>query len=755
MKNKILNRFIKGLIIRRRKARAVLYILLVVIIGIFTYYTYTEYEKTIVTQQQQNMLNISRSISRSIEFYISDVVDSMKVVALDRDFIKNVSNIGNGGASGIYKGKLKSYYDAEDKSIDAIYFINKDGGIVSQYPGGMLKLDNDLEYDIKNALHDKTTYIGRAYMNKGKNYFILNIFEPVYDKGDFKGMVAVSISLDVIYNRLIDPVRIGEKGYAMVKDQNGIIIMHTVKEQVGMDVIETRKQVYPGLDYTELEELISSQLKGEEGTAVYHSYWWGDKVLEKAKKLNAYTPVRLGEHFWIVAITMSYDEIQGPINRFLIKVIGIAVLIAIFLFIFISTMIRMRKNKEELIRETRYLKMLNEKSEQLRKKEAELYHSHKLKMIGTLTGGIAHDINNLLTPILGYSELLLMRIPKESEYFEEVEEIYNASQKGKDLIDQILLFSRNDNGIAKVEPIDINKVTRETIKLVRAVLPRKLVINENIEENIGLINANYTQIHQVIFNLCTNAYQAVENNDGRIEVSLKRVGGEIVNSLDGLMPADRDYAEIVVSDTGCGMDKETRERIFEPFFTTKTIGEGTGLGLYVVQSIIDKHDGVITVESEVGNGSTFKVYLPLLHGRDPIERASCTKYAIEGNKRILVVDDNEEILKMLKKGLEHLGYEVIIEKNSLKALKYFKSHSRKFDLVITDYMMPELKGIELATEIKELRDDIGVILMTGYMDENEKSIASANVFDACISKPIELNKLAEVIKEVLSLNCKN
>ncbi len=724
---------------RKKKIKLLVGIILVIILSALTYFTYRQYEKTIVFQQQQNMLGISRSISRSIELFINDIKDSMKIITLDTEIIGKASLIEKES----YSVKLKAFYEAQKESIDGVYIFDKDGKMVNKYPEDPKTIKNHVQANVDYVVSSKKAYIANPYLDEEKNEFMLYIYEPIFSENHFKGVLSVSISLDAIYNKLIRPVKIGEKGYALVKDQYGIIIMHNVKEQVGMDVIETRKHLHPELDFKELEELIDAQLAGEEGTDIYHSYWWAESSLKKVKKLNAYTPVRLGDYFWVVALTMSYDEVQEPINRFLGQIIIIAILITIIISIFITILIKMKKNKEELEKETKYLKMLNEASERLREKEAEIYHSNKLKMVGTFAGGIAHDINNLLTPILGYSELLLMRLPKDSEYYEDVEEILKASEKGKDLIEQILVFSRNDKNITKVEQININQVTKETVKLIKTVIPKNIIIKENIQGNCGYVDANFTHIHQVIFNLCTNAYQAIKHMDGILEISLRRVEGTSIKEVR----KDSFYAELVIKDNGCGMDEETQQRIFEPFFTTKSVGEGTGLGLFVVKNIIDKYGGIITVESELGKGSLFKVYLPLTYAEQEYQELKAEESYV--GKKILIVDDNEKVIKVLKKGLEHLGYCVASETDSTKALEIIKYNYKNIDLVITDYMMPNISGSELAYKIKEIEKNIPIVLVSGYMDENQMDIGKDVKVDAYMSKPIEISKLSKIIKKLL------
>lgn len=736
-------------ILGKRKIRMSLYLALIGILAVLVYFTYDEYKSTIVEQQQQNMLATSKSISRSIELFFDGVSDSMKTITKDKAFIESIDYVKQGTISESHMGKIRAYYEGEKRIIDGVYVLDESGLLLTKYPKGAPDINKDFHDDVQVVLNTKEKYIGRAYLDEKKHIFIVNVYEPVFKEKVFKGVVVTSISLDVIYDILINPIKIGQKGYAMVKDQDGIIIMHPLKEQIGIDVIKTRKEVYPELEFKELEKLIDAQLKNKEGVAIYHSYWWGENILKKAKKLGSYTQVKFGDHFWIIALTMSYDEISKPISKFLVKIVGIAITVATIIYMFTISLIKMKKNKEELEKETHYLKMINETSEQLRKKEAELYHSHKLKMIGTFAGGIAHDINNLLTPILGYSELLLMRMDDKNEYYEEVEEIFKASQKGKDLIEQILVVSRNDNRTAKVEAVDINDVTRETIKLLKAVIPKSITIEEKIRENCGVIYASFTQIHQIIFNLCINAYQAISDKKGIISISLDLINKEKIFKVSKDELKYTKYIQISIKDNGYGMNEETKRRLFEPFFTTKHVGDGTGLGLFVVKSIIDKYEGVITVESEVGNGSCFTVYLPIKN--EKLELSYGNGVEIEKlnefyeQKKILLIDDNEEVIKMLEKGLEHLGYKVISDDDALNAISLLKKGNIDIDLVITDYNMPRIKGTSVANKIKQVNKNIPVILITGYMNESKARSINKGDIDAYISKPIELLKIHDII----------
>lgn len=756
---KWLNRIKDQMTFMRFRTRVILYLLLICVLGGSIYFLYTDYKNNIVAQQQQHMLSISQSIARSIDLYVDEVLDSMQIITFEQGFVENLKNNQTfSNKSGLY-ASIKAFTDAEGRPIYGAYIFDKHGKAVTQISQGH-SVSNNLKLELQKVTTLKTSYIGKVYLDPKRKSFLLNVYEPIIHNGQFIGTLCAAIDLEVIYEKLIDPIKIGGKGYALVKDQDGIIIMHKLKEQIGYDVIDTRKAIYPDLDFTELERLIDLQLKGVEGTAIFHSYWWADKGnLKRAKKISAFTPVNLGEHFWVVGLTMSYDEIQRPINIFLIGVMSLALFIAMVFHFVLQALTKVKLSKEELEQETIYLKMLNESSEQLRQQESELYHSQKLKMIGTLAGGIAHDINNLLTPIYGYSELLLSQMDSDHAFKEEIDEIYKASQKGKDLIEQLLLFSRKDNGMTSISKVNINEVTEDTLRLFKTVIPNRTKITADLEEGCGIVSANFTQLHQVIFNLCNNAYHAIKDNEGSIHVSLKKIPVSLINDNSDHLEEAYNFVELSVTDTGCGMDSETNERLFEPFFTTKEIGEGTGLGLFVVKSIIDKYNGQIQVESTPGKGSTFKVYLQVEESDPQTETKDLYLYTSQEDAmgatapspeaiRILVVDDNDTVNRLLKKGLQYYGFHVTTETSSINAYKSFKANPNQYDLMITDYMMPDQKGTELAKKVRKMRKDLGIILMTGFMDESQVTLATNKAIDAYILKPIEIARLSDAILKV-------
>lgn len=738
----------------RLKTRILVYVCLLLFLSLAIFGIYQNYQDTLVRQQQQQMLSISKSISRSIQLFFSEIRDQLRTMTYDPSFRKDYTRIDKDHPAvlDVYHDRLEAFINIDRDSVKEVILYDSLGNRLTGFPDNAT-LDLKQYQELKDVIDKKSPAMGKVLWDKERGAFVLNLYEPVFQSSGLVGVVVASVSLEDIYSRLISPVQIGELGYAMVKDQNGIILMHPVKEQVGMDVLKSRKALFPDLDYKDLETLIAKQLTGKEGTQVYYSYWWYDNKPERAKKLSAFSPVHLGEYFWVVAITMSYEEIDKPVREFLLGIIFIGFIVALMFYVFMSALSKARKSQEELEKETHYLKMLNESSEQLRIQEAELNHAQKLKMVGTLSGGIAHDINNLLTPILGYSELLLEQIEPDSPYKEEIDEIYRASQRGKDLIEQLLMFSRKDDSFTNpnAEYLSIATVTTETLKLLKSILPKGFTLESRMDDNLGFVHANYAQLHQVIFNLCTNAYQATKSGDHWMSVNLDRLTKEDAAAADLPCGMHTHWIRLTVSDKGEGMTPEIQSQIFEPFFTTKSNGEGTGLGLYVSKGIIDRHLGRIKVDSSFGKGTTFTVYLPATdeaptHSNDdagqPISNVA--------GARIVVVDDHEDINRLLSRSLAYYGFDVTTFTSAVDFLKMLKNSNEVYDLLITDYMMPDMLGTELAKKVVRLRKNLPVILMTGYMNESKQAVLKNNAIHGVIAKPLELGNLTTLINQVLS-----
>jgi two-component system, cell cycle sensor histidine kinase and response regulator CckA len=376
----------------------------------------------------------------------------------------------------------------------------------------------------------------------------------------------------------------------------------------------------------------------------------------------------------------------------------------------------------------------------------QLLQAQKMQALGTLAGGIAHDFNNILFAMMGFAELALDEIPQGTTIHSNLNQILVAGRRAKDLVRQILTFSRQTDEVKR--PVQIAPIVKETLKFLRASLPTTVEIRHAIDPQLGTILARPTQIHQILMNLCTNAAHAMREKGGRLTVTLNQVelDSEPSPQLTGISPGR--YLKLTVSDTGHGMSQEIADRIFEPYFTTKRAGEGTGLGLAVVHGIVESHEGRIEMQTRAKRGTTFSVYLPVIDEVSP-NQADDGDIAPTGRETILVVDDEELLAAVTKQILESLGYRVAAETDSLEALDLFGSMPERFDLVITDMTMPNLTGIELAIKMKAVRPEVPVIVCTGFSDQISQDIAKDMGIEALVMKPVLKVELAKTVRRVL------
>lgn len=392
-------------------------------------------------------------------------------------------------------------------------------------------------------------------------------------------------------------------------------------------------------------------------------------------------------------------------------------------------------------------KMVAERTRALANSEKQLQQVMKLQAIGTLAGGIAHDFNNILFPIVGYTELTMDDVPEDSQARQNLEEVLKAANRAKELVQQILTFSRQSS--QERRPLKVQYLIKEATKLLRATIPSSIEIECNIDESCGPIKGDPTQIHQIIMNLCTNAYHALQETGGKLEVSLKEIYISYEQSLDRVGMKIGKHIELMVKDSGHGMEPQVIERIFEPYFTTKEQGKGTGLGLSVIHGIVKSHGGDITVSSRPGNGATFKVYLPIIDDIEEEIHVIEPLIAIHGEERILLVDDEAQIIDIEQQILERLGYKVTPKTDSEEALEEFAAQPDRFDLVITDMTMPKMTGDQLARRMMDIKPQIPVILCTGFNEAISEEKALAMGIDKFVMKPIVKDELASTIRTVL------
>jgi len=381
-----------------------------------------------------------------------------------------------------------------------------------------------------------------------------------------------------------------------------------------------------------------------------------------------------------------------------------------------------------------------------RQLQSQLRQAQKMEALGTLVGGIAHEFNNVLGIIIGNTELSLDDVPEWNPVHYNLKEIKTASLRAKDVVRQLLSYIRKIDYMKK--PMKAIPVVKDSIKFLRSTIPTGIDIRQNIQATVDTILADPTQIHQIMLNLGTNAAHAMEEAGGVLEIEIKNVnlGEESVDIDPDLIPGN--YVKITVSDTGHGIEPEIVDRIFDPFFTTKEVGKGSGMGLSVVHGIVKSYKGAISIESELGKGTTLSIFFPVTEEEAVIEPKTFEEIPT-GNERILFIDDEELMVNMAKQILERLGYQVETKMNPVEALELFRSNPDQFDLVITDMAMPQMDGDKLANEILNIRTEMPIILCTGFSEKVSEENAKELGIKAFAMKPLVKRDLAVVVRKVL------
>lgn len=387
---------------------------------------------------------------------------------------------------------------------------------------------------------------------------------------------------------------------------------------------------------------------------------------------------------------------------------------------------------------------LKRAEEERRALEKQLFESQKMEAIGTLAGGIAHDFNNILGAIMGYSELAAID-PDEKTRQSHIQRVLEASGRARDLVKQILSFSRHEKHDKK--PIDMRFIVKEVLKLLAAATPATIEIRQALPDVICTVNADPTQIHQILMNLCTNAVHAMGEKGGVMGVSLSCITIDTLPDGPDMKPGS--YVRLSVSDTGHGIEQEIISRIFDPFFTTKRVGSGTGLGLSVVYGIVKNHAGKITVASKPNQGATFNVYLPCIEAEKPGVDSRSVGSIRGGHELILFVDDDRFMAELGTGMLAPLGYTVVTHSDSVEALHEFRQDPQRYDLVITDMTMPRMTGRELAREIIGIRPGIPIIICTGFSEYIDAGKAKELGIRAFLMKPLARKDLAEAVRAAL------
>ncbi len=589
-----------------------------------------EYKETIINNQKKQMLLTTQSMGENLKIFIEGYQADLNTLCDIEN--ENYKKTGREEWS-----ILESYVTKHSRFVFDVILEDQDGSLLKSVNGyGVTDT-----YSVTEISQDVS--FRQCKLNNGEMYLILR---KIFPDGRTLSMI---LNEKNYYNSLVSNIRLGTNGYVVIKDSKGIILIHPQESQWGINVISGRQEMFPDKDLTSLQQMIENQNRGEAGVSEYYSYWWLDPGVPEVKKVSAYSPAVIGNGFLVVSAVIDYNDIYIPVAAGFFKLglvfLGIvSVLLGMVLYIG-DLRVQKKKDTEEIA----YLWELNKILEEMHQSEETIAHQQRLQIMGTMTGGIAHEFNNLLTPIMGYSELLMYGLPEGEENYDSASEIYEASRKAKEIIQQISSLSRKNMETA-YKNINAAKVLNRAIKMVSSVCPAHVHLKKEIVLSGECFLGNETQMNQVILNICVNAIHAIGHREGTITINGSKVSSEELKQykLTAVSEEWNYYLRIDIADDGEGMSEEMLKQIFDPFFTTKKNGTGTGLGLSLVEQIIHSHKGYVFAESRLGEGSVFHIFLPVNEQKEQ-EGQQETGEESGDSLRLLVIDDNPKVLRLLEK----------------------------------------------------------------------------------------------------------
>ena len=709
------------------------------------YNTYDAYTQMMIAQQQQHLLITARAVSQNLSLYLSEQLRNVEILTQTPGFLTQFHTYYETGDQKGLKEYVLSYMLSQNQGVSRLYLLDQNGDEVfryNQYP--FLESFDESVLHLDQLAEGRQTGLGSAFRISPQHYG-LTMVNSITDGSDYLGAVVSVLDMDALYQQYMAPLQ-GTVDI-IVKNERGTVIMHPESEMLTFNYFRDIQGLDTLPEYESLWDMLQLQYQQEEGVAIYRACSGG--ILPEREEISAFSRMNLSGTSWYISAVMPYSQVvrmvNENLNRFAFLVTVIFVLIASSILIIYG----LQKNRQKLQIETRYLRDMNRTLEELHESREQVRHYQKLQTIGALAGGIVHEFNNLLTPIMGYSEFLKQQLGPENEYYEDIDEIYKAGGRAKEIVDQILPFSRRETDSTQYNVVNLNAVIWDALKMVRMLLPSSVRLV--VKPYSGPINiyGSATQIHQVLLNLCTNAYQAMEAAGGALTVATRRVFQDQLPEQYHPV-AEGEFVRLEVSDTGCGIPPEMLSRIFDPFFTTKAAGDGTGLGLSVVQNILISHGGFIEAESAVGRGSRFLVYLPVTSQLPAAAAQEESGGGRTGMGSVLLVDDEVRVVRYFKRRLVHQGYQVDAFTDPEEALNAFRSNPGQWDLLIVDEAMPKLRGTALLQHMKQQNHSLRVILVTGLVGDSAIRLHAERQIDEILTKPVEFEALAEAVARLLS-----
>lgn len=686
---------------------------LLVMLAIVANLVWKDYSTALMESQTRQMELVVQSLADSIEFSLEEYLDR-----LDSAVAKVEANPDD-------KPTL-----APSDTLSDLWLEDNDGNVIYRCYGLTA---------VGDVLLTRTSDISYWQYHSGDTHYL------VLKKDVGAQSVCLVVNSTMLYRQLVSDIRVGTNGYVVIKNDNDMVVMHPESAQWGIQVVDGRQKLYAykELDLTSLSELLKAQRTQDSGIRDYYSYWWTDPKLPRVHKISAFRHLDVGSSFWIVSAVVDYDDLYQPVRDSFLKMALMFSAVAVVLVLFTGMIFRLQWKNQRSVTKINDLQEVNEALEELQKSRESLAHDQRLQLMGTLTGGIAHEFNNFLTPITGYADLIMADADPESEIYDNAREIGEAAEKARDVVKQISSMSRK-NVETVYDAVPVESLIEHTCKLVETNCPKQVRLRQELELHGENVLGNSTQLQQVLLNICINGIHAIGVGEGSLTLRAKAVPRE---ELAARIPEEKisddwqSYVRVSVTDTGCGMDKDTLARIFEPFFTTKKQGEGTGLGLALAEQIISTHRGHILAESTLGQGTTFYIYLPVLERQRAREQV---QWGVDHKLRILAADDNKKVLNLLEKDFGRFGLEVLTcsRRGEVRTLL----ETQLFDALAIDESLTGGSGVEFCMSIQGKYPALTRIVMTSSPTREIVDARRHGVIDGYILKPVSAATLLEEIR---------
>lgn len=685
--------------------------------------TWMQYRNSIIDKQKEQMLLTTQAISENLEQYILDAQADLEVLSQTAEGLSDPAL-----APGARK-QLETYVASRDGAYDA-QVLAADGSVIFSVQNGRVA------QTFRSTTQNGQT-ISQVELENGK---ICLLLEGELSKGE---RLRLLLDLGDYYEKQIAQLQVGTNGYVLVKNSDGVVLMYPEDSQLGIDVISGREELYPGVDLTSLQELVDAQNQGGEGVMEYESYWWMDPDLPMVRKVAAWSPVQVGDDFLVVSAVMDYSDIYAPVaqgfTRLALVFLGLTVFVtAMVLYLGKLTLERQRSRAE-----ISDLREINQALEELHRSEQAISHQQRLQIMGTMTGGIAHEFNNLLTPILGHAELMLMDLPEDSELYDSAQEIAQAAGHCKEIIQQLSALSRK-NVETVYKRLDAQEALGRVMKMVHSICPDNVELDIDLDFAGAAFLGNETQLSQVLLNVVVNAVHAIGKKEGHIAITGRSLSRDELEAR-GLTPPSplwEQYLCLDIRDDGCGMSSATLSQIFDPFFTTKKAGQGTGLGLSLADQIIRSHKGSITAESKVGQGSVFHILLPVAqaeHAPSP---------ALDGESAsILLVGGNAKVLQLLADSFGGMDIPVETARDWDEAAAVLEREP--VDVLAADGGLEEERALEFCLSFQGKYPELIKLLLVDRPTREVLEAKNRGILQGWLEKPVSAGAILDEVHRLL------